>query len=318
MESPAVLVAGETLVDLLPDRPGPLASVERFTRRAGGAPANVAIALARLDRAPYFLTNVAEDAFGEFLVETLAENGVPDRFVRRDPDRRTTLAFVSHDETGDRSFSFYRTDTADTVLDAEMVGDDVLERVSYVSLGGVLLASEPARSNVLALAERAAGAGCTVAFDPNYRPELWADPEEYASVVDRMLELTDVVFASDDDVRPMGIPTDDPTGLGRALLDRGPHTVFTTLGQAGATVVATEAAPWDSGTASHPGYEVETVDTTGAGDAFVAGVLASLADGETDLSSVLAFANRVAALTTTADGAIEALPTRDAVAAFDA
>jgi len=109
-----VLVAGETLIDFIPEGPGALDEIEGFARRAGGAPANVAVALSRLDEVPLFWTRVGADPFGDFLADTLAEYGVPDRFVERDPDAETTLAFVTHDEDADRSFSFYRDGTADT------------------------------------------------------------------------------------------------------------------------------------------------------------------------------------------------------------
>ena len=313
MASPAILVVGETLIDFLPDQPGPLSTVETFSRRAGGAPANVAIALSRLDERPWFLTNVSEDAFGDFLADTLSAHGVPDRFVTRDGGHRTTLAFVAHDERADRSFSFYRTETADQYLDAAVVPDDVLDAVSWVALGGVALASEPARSAMFALAERAREHDCGVVFDPNHRPELWPDETTAERVIERMLERTDVCKTSTTDLS--GTRFANAPNLARSLLDAGPHTVFLTRGPDGACVVAGEDAPWGSADETHSGYSVESVDTTGAGDAFLAGVLRALANDES-LRETLAFANAVAALTTTETGATAALPDREAVAEF--
>lgn len=311
--TPEVLVAGETLIDFLPDQPGPLSTVETFSRRAGGAPANVAIALARLDERPWFLTNVATDAFGDFLVDTLAAHGVPDRFVTRDPDHSTTLAFVAHDESADRSFTFYRTETADQYIDADAVDDDTLRALSWVALGGVALAAEPARSAMFGLAERAREHGCSVVFDPNSRPELWTDETTFERTTERMLGLTDVLKTSADDLA--GARFADESNLARSLLATGPHTVFLTRGSAGARVVAGDDAPWGSAEETHPGYSVAAVDTTGAGDGFLAGVLAALANGDS-LGETLAFANAVAALTTSESGAIAALPDRDTVAEF--
>jgi fructokinase len=313
MAAPDILIAGETLIDFLPDQSGTLSTVETFSRRAGGAPANVAIALTRLEEAPWFLTNVSTDAFGDFLVTTLDEHGVPDRFVTRDSDHRTTLAFVAHDEDADRSFSFYRTETADQYIDPGVVDDDALDTVSWVAIGGVALASEPARSSMFELAERANEHDCGVVFDPNSRPELWADGATFERVHTRMLELTDVCKTSAEDLA--GTRFADAPNLARSLLDAGPHTVFLTYGPDGARVVAGDDAPWGPADETHPGYSVEPIDTTGAGDGFLAGVLRALANGAS-LDETLAFANAVAALTTTETGATAALPDREAVAEF--
>jgi fructokinase len=163
-------------------------------------------------------------------------------------------------------------------------------------------------------------------FDPNARPELWDSDEAFGEQVREMLAFADVVKASPEDLRAAGFEGESPESLAAAVAERGPHTVLLTLGDAGAFARSTDDAPWVSGAASHGGYGVESVaDTTGAGDAFTAGAMAAFAvgaDGETDdpeersLSAVLAFANAVAAVTTTAPGAMTALPTREAVREF--
>ena len=312
-----VVVAGETLVDFLPGRPGPLSTVESFARRPGGAPANVTVGLARLGETPWFWTRVGADPFGDLLVRTLEGEGLPDRFVERDPGARTSLAFVAHDADADRGFTFYRDGTADTRMEAGRVPDDVLDEVAWVVAGGVALASGPSRAATLDLLERAATADATVAFDPNYRPELWTGGG-FESTAGRALERVDVLKATTGELRALGFEGDDGPSLARAVLDsgRGPHTVLTTLGGAGARAEATDEAPWGPASATHAGYPVEPVDTTGAGDAFLAGAVAAFVEGERDLSGVLAFANAVAALTTTAAGAMTALPTREAVRGF--
>ncbi|WP_227354573.1 carbohydrate kinase family protein [Haladaptatus salinisoli] len=327
--TPRILVSGETLVDFLPERPGPLSDVSGFERRAGGAPANVAVALSRLDETPWFWTRIARDPFGDFLADALADR-LPDRFVERDPDAKTTLAFVTHDESGDRAFSFYRDGTADTRLRPGGVPDDALAELEWVYVGGVMLAADPARSATLDLAERASEADCTVIFDPNARPELWPEGG-FAEAVREMLPFADVVKATPEDLGMAGFdpreladsadlaaaanPPDagDPAALAADVCEEGPHTVLLTLGGAGAYARSTADAPWGAGSTGHGGYDVSVADTTGAGDAFTAGALAALAGGE-PLDEALAFANAVAALTTTEPGAMTALPTRDAVA----
>lgn len=327
--TPRILVAGETLVDFLPGSDASLAAVERFSRHPGGAPANVAVRLAQLDERPWFWTRVGADPFGDFLVERLADRGVPDRFVERDPDAKTTLAFVSgeaddgpetaSDDGGpdpgsghrDPSFTFYRDGTADTRLRPGRIPDAVLESVEWVVLGGVLLASDPSRSAVFDLAERARDRDCTVVFDPNARPELWSNAD-FETQVRRLLPLVDVVKTTPEDLTPAGFAA-DPDELAGQLHDIGVHTVFRTAGEAGSTASASTDAPLGPTTASHGGYGVDAVDTTGAGDAFTAGVVATLADGERDLERVLARANAVAAASTTEPGGMAELPDPDAV-----
>ncbi|MFC7080546.1 carbohydrate kinase family protein [Halorussus caseinilyticus] len=333
--NPDILVAGEALIDFLPDGPGPLSGVENFSRRAGGAPANVAVALARLDAVPWFWTRVGEDPFGDHLAETLASFGVPDRFVERDPAAKTALAFVSHDADADRAFTFYRDGTADTRVEPGGVPDEILDSVSWVYVGGVMLAADPGRTATLDLAERGER-DCTVVFDPNARPELWDSDEEFATAVHEMLAYADVVKATPEDLAAAGFGSEDaedesesPENLAASVVESGPHTVLLTLGGSGAFARSTDAAPWGSGAASHGGYEVESVaDTTGAGDAFTAGALAAFATGtdreggattdptDRSLSDLLGFANAVAAVTTTAPGAMTALPTREEVRQF--
>lgn len=319
MSDPTTLVAGETLVDFIPDRPGALDEVSSFSPRPGGAPANVAVAMSRLDATPYFLTRLATDRFGSFLADRLADEGLPDRFVQLDPDRRTTLAFVTHDERADRSFTFYRENAADAHITPSTLPGDVLAALDRVVLGGVLLTSEPGRSASLKLADMAAEHDCEVVFDPNTRPELWDDTDASA-VLESMFERANIVKTAADDLVRFDYPT-DPDELADSLLDRGPHTVVLTRGDAGSALYSAESAPWGSGHWDHPGYPVDPVDTTGAGDAFLGGFLAALDDAPAGTSapdSVLGFANAVAALTTTGAGAWTALPTRDAVREFRA
>ncbi len=315
-----ILVAGETLIDFIPDAPGPLASVGAFSRRPGGAPANVAVALARLDAPPAFWTRIADDHFGDFLVETLDEYGLSDEYVVRDSDAQTTLAFVSHGEDADREFSFYRDGTADTRMEPGYVSDDALESIGWVHVGGVTLTDDPSREATLDLAARAREAGATVSFDPNARPELWAKSDRsFAEAVDDAFELTSVVKATPEDLHEAGFEGDVPE-LARSICECGPHTALITLGGEGAYAYATPDTPWTDGEtveARHEGYPVDPVDTTGAGDAFTAGAIAALSDGR-ELGEALAFGNAVAATTTTAAGAMTALPSRDDVRTFRA
>lgn len=306
----SVLVAGELIVDFHPATTGSLADVESFSKRPGGAPANVAVGLARLDTPARLWTRVGDDAFGDFLVDAVVDAGIDPEHVTRDPEASTGLAFVSLGADADREFQLYLDGTASSRLEPGAVDPAGFD---WVHVGGVELAHEPARTAVFDLAERARDAGATVSFDPNARPELWGE-FDYADTLDRMLGLADVVTASPEDLAPAGYDA-DPAELARSLCGAGPHTAFVTLGAEGALGHATADAPWGPAEERHAGYVVDAVDATGAGDAFTAGVVAALSRGES-LAAALGFANAVAALTTREQGAMAALPTREEVARF--
>jgi fructokinase len=313
--SPRVVVAGETLIDFLPDREGSLSDVESFSRRPGGAPANVAVALSHLGETPRFWTRVGDDPFGDFLAGTLREAGLSTEYVERDPAAKTSLAFVAHGEGAERGFSFYRDGTADTRMEPGGLPDSALEGVSWVHVGGVALADEPSRGATFDLMRRARAAGATVSFDPNARPELWG-AFDYARSAREAFGLADVVKATPEDLAAFDADG-EAADLARSVLDDGPHTALLTLGGDGSLAATTDDSPWTDGATvvSHGGYEVTPVDTTGAGDAFTAGVVAALVADE-PLSEALAFGNAVAAVTTTAAGAMTALPDREAVREF--
>ncbi|WP_256392726.1 carbohydrate kinase family protein [Natronoarchaeum rubrum] len=314
MSDRSILVVGETLVDFLPGERGGLDEVESFRRRAGGAPANVAARLAALGDEPLFWTRVGDDAFGDFLVETLVDNGVPTRFVERDPDAKTTLAFVAHDDEFDRSFSFYRDGTADTRLQPDTVPTSALTDLNWLYVGGVVLASEPSRTAVFDLLERAREDGCQIYFDPNYRPELF--DEDGRSALAEAVEYADVVKATASELSVLGYEEDEPARLCEAVCADGPHTVFLTLGGDGAIGYSSASAPWGEALAEHGGFEIEVTDTTGAGDAFVSGSLAAMDRRASDPAEVLRVANAAAALSTTETGAMEGLPTWDELSEF--
>jgi len=307
-----VLVAGETVVDFIPRSTGPLATVEGFTRRAGGAPANLAVRLAGLGPTPLLWTRVGDDPFGDYLRETLTGHGVPGRFLVRDDGARTTLAFLARRENADRAFTFYREDAADTRFEPGRVPDAVLAAVRWVAFGGVSLSAEPARTAVLDLAKRAREAGCEVFFDPNARPELWDGG--FGEALAQACTHATVVKATPGDLAAAGIEGSSDELLA-AVLERGPHTAVVTLGEDGARGEATAAAPWGPGRETHAGYAVDAVDTTGAGDAFAAGLVRALADGE-GFGRALAFANAAAAVATTSHGAMSAPVDRESVAAL--
>lgn len=320
MEGDGGLVVGETLVDLFPGGPGGLDAIDGFRHRPGGAPANVVVGLARLGTAPPFWTRLGDDPFGTYLADWLAEHGVPDRFVVREEGSKTGLALVVPSD-GDQSFAFYETSSA-LGFEQGAVPDATLSDREWIHFGGVALADSGGRAAVLDAVERARDAGARVTFDPNTRTDLFDGAAAAEGALSDALALTDVLFCSPDDLRPLDVsPTRAaavPETVAAELLDRGPHTVFLTRGDRGATVV-TESTPGpDEVARSADAFAVDVVDTTGAGDAFTAAVLSRYDGGVSPdrIAETLRFGCAVAGLATTDTGATSALPRADEVDAF--
>ncbi|AWB26252.1 carbohydrate kinase family protein [Halococcoides cellulosivorans] len=306
-----VLVAGEALIDMYPaEEADRLADVERYARRAGGAPANVAVGLAALDERPWLWTRVGADPFGEHLRETLAAFDVPDRFVSVDPDRSTAHTIVGTDESGDPVFQFYQAETATMCPDPATVTDAALAEIEWLHVGGVWLADETARAALLDVIDRA---DCPISFDPNTRPDLWDSEAEIEPTVSAALEAVDVVKIGAGDLP--WLAAEDPIRVAERVRGYGPHTVFVTRGAEEAIAASDGRAPW--GPAEHrvTPPTVEAVDPTGAGDAFTAGAIAHLVAGD-DLASALQYGATVGALATTEQGAMAAIPDRETVAQY--
>ena len=315
---PAVVCLGEVLIDFVArDAELPLQQATTFHKAAGGAPANVAAALARLGITVAFIGKVGGDAFGQSLRETLATEGVAVRGLVEAPTARTALAFVGSDGHGGREFVFYHRGMADTLLRPEEVDRELIAHARIFHFGSVTLATEPSRAATTAAAQMAHEAGCLVSFDPNVRLEVWDSPRHARDSMIAALRLVDVVKVSSDELAFL-TGTADPAEACHILRDHGPTLAIVTLGGGGCYYQTASAS-------GHvPGIHVESVDSLGAGDAFVAGVLACLsayADrndvcAEATLVPALRFANAVGAITTTRYGAIPALPTRPQVEAL--
>jgi fructokinase len=284
-----------------------------FTARPGGAPANVAVAAARLGSEAAFIGSVGEDLFGDLILRTLEAEGVDTSAVRRcEHPTRTSIAFVEI-SGGDRSFTFYRSDpAADELLSPEDVLREVLSGASFVNFGSIPLITDPSRSAIHRAVEMAEELNVPVAFDVNFREHLWESAEVAREVVDPLLVRSRIVKLSDDEISPL-LGTEDPKEATKMLLDRGVGLILVSLGPEGA-FYATEDFEGDV-----PSFEVEVVDPTGAGDAFLAAALVHLSEGEWDEVVVREAARRgtaAGALACTDYGAMRALPTKDELKRF--
>jgi fructokinase len=309
-----VLVAGDTLVDFVPESPGRPGAAGGYEPTFGGSGANAAMALDRLGVPPLFWTRLATDDLGRFLRAHFEASDIPPDLIVTDEEARTTVALVTHDAERASSYAFYREGGADTRLEVGAVPDDALDAVSWVHTTGVTMNVEPSRSATLELQSRASDR-CTVSLDLNWRPEMWHSRHEFRAVVRGSLPDVNVVTATPAELAVAGFEAADRAELARAVTEYGPHTVVLTLGDAGAFCYGTDDSPV-VGQAEHRGYTVDAVDTTGAGDAFLAAFIAALSHGVTDGERALALANAAGAVTTTQPGAITALTEADALRQF--
>jgi fructokinase len=302
-----ITAIGEILIDLTQtgtdDR-----GIPQFSANPGGAPANVAVAASRLGRSTAFLGKVGKDGYGRYLRSVLEENQVNTSGLVEDETALTTLAVVTVDSSGERSFTFYRENTADVRLRPE---ECVLPETKILHFGSVSLTAEPARTATLETAKKAKNSGILVSYDPNYRANLWDNEAHAVEEMKAPLALADILKVSDEELLLLTGTSDLDAGS-QQLASLGISLVLVTLGEKGAYFRYGEL------TGQVPGESVTVADTNGAGDTFLGAVLAQIAsrgglDGLTQdqLHTMVQKANRAAALTTSRSGAIPAMPWLD-------
>jgi len=312
-----IICLGEVLIDMFPAEVGrPLAEVSAFRPKPGGAPANVAVAAARLGAESGFIGKVGNDAFGHHLAAILRQEGVDVSGMRYDAEARTGLAFIAMPDVNSYDILFYRNPGADMRLAVDDLDRELLQRARAFHFGALSLIQEPSRSATLAAMHIAREAGALISFDVNYRADLWSKEEAYERVMATIPEV-DLLKINEIEVQILG-GDDDLASTAKALLELGPSLVVVTLGPDGSYFQIA-----DGGAFIDP-FRVETVDATGCGDAFVAGLLTRLVVGADwreqltvgRLQEILRYANGVGALTSLTLGVIPALPTTAQVEAF--
>ena len=303
-----ITTIGEILIDLTQSGRTEQ-GIPRFDANPGGAPANLAVAAARLGARTAFIGRVGNDSFGDYLKRCLAENGVDVRGMSVDEKARTTLAVVALDERGERTFSFYRDPSADVNLSMAHVPMELLGGTKVLHFGSVSLTAEPARTATLEAAKTAKASGAYVSYDPNYRASLWPDEETAVRNMTEPLSMVDILKVSDEELPLLTGCTDPEKGSAR-LTDQGVRLVLVTLGAEGAFY------RFDGHTGHVPGVPCQVGDTNGSGDTFFGAALSQLVKLSSldqltvpELRRILAFANKAASITTSRHGAIPAMPT---------
>lgn len=292
-----VICAGELLADMIGREENGRVAYERY---AGGAPFNVACGLKQLGAACGFCGCVGEDLIGNFLASFAAEQGFDYLNIRRDRTRNTTLAFVELGVGGERRFSFYRKNTADHALPQE-AAEEIARLADIVHIGSLPLSEEGGRAFADALISRAHALGKRVSFDVNYRDDLFASREEAAEIYGKYIRAADIVKLSQEECAMFCAAQSAEEALHALAGGRGDKLVYVTLGAEGSMACV------GGKIFAQTSIEITPVDTTGAGNAFMAGVLSALDAGEKEQDRILRKGNVCGALTAARRGAVGAL-----------
>ena len=280
----------------------------------GGAPANFLAALTKYGKSTAFLGKVGDDTFGHLLLGTLKEAGIETKGTVVDPTVFTTLAFVTFDETGDRSFSFARKPGADTQLRWEEVDKSLIDEAKVFHFGTLSLTDEPARTTTQKAVAYAKAQGKLITCDPNLRKPLWPSEEAAKEQILWSLAQADVVKISDEEVEFLWNCTPEE-GAEKLLTEFGVSLAMVTLGPKGCILKTKNAV------CQVASPKVNPIDTTGAGDIFGGSAVCRLLELDKsideltaeDLRFIGAFASTAASLSTEAAGGIPSIPEKDAV-----
>lgn len=307
-----VIALGELLIDFTASAPSGQGNPQ-FEANPGGAPCNVLAMLARLGRRTAFVGKVGEDIFGRMLKTAIEEAGIGSAGLVLDPAAHTTLAFVQNAPDGDREFSFYRDPGADELLTAGELPEE-LGRAGIFHFGSLSLTREPVRSATRVAVERAAAGGAVISFDPNLRPSLWKRLDDAREEMLWGCSVCQVLKVAEEELEFLTGEKELAAGAAR-LRERFPNLrlLLVTRGRAGSV------AFWGDQEVSCPGYPVEAIDTTGAGDTFCGCCLHHVLMWGLEgfdrqrLREMLSFANAAAGLVTTKKGALRSMPEPEAV-----
>lgn len=301
-----IWVTGDAVVDLIPD------GENHYLKCAGGAPANVAVGVSRLDVEAGFIGRVGLDPLGKFMQQTLNAEKVSTEHMILDPKQRTSTVIVGLDD-GERSFTFMVNPSADQFLEVSDL--PTFQKGDFLHCCSIALINDPSRSTTIEAIRRVKEAGGFFSFDPNLRESLWASLDEMKQVVNSVVAMADVLKFSEEELTLLTNTTTLEQATQVITAQYPEKLIIITLGKDGAIYHLNGNSQVVAGKALKP------VDTTGAGDAFVSGLLAGLSQvadwkDESVLVDVIRKANASGALATTAKGAMSALPNKAELEAF--
>ncbi|NHC41571.1 carbohydrate kinase [Bacillus sp. MM2020_1] len=305
---------GELLIDFTQTKSADDETIS-FVRNPGGAPANVLAVLAKFHRRVAFIGKVGSDSFGQYLQQVLIDSGIHTHGLKFCDEVRTTLAFVHLDEKGDRSFSFYRNPGADMMLQTEEVDKEIITQSKIVHFGSISLSDEPARTATFESIKQAKEMGKIISFDPNYRSHLWKSEDNAKEMIKKGLLNSDIVKLSEEEYHLLMGEMEFREGTEYLTKEYQIPLLFITLGNEGCLF------RHGKDFLKMNGFKVKAVDTTGAGDAFLGGILHKFIEYKVhpsllkvcEVVEMATFANTVASLSVTKNGGIPSMPTLDEV-----
>lgn len=302
-----VVALGELLIDFtengISSQGNPI-----FEANPGGAPCNVLAMLARLGKTTAFIGKVGNDRFGKVLSETIKDCGICADGLVFDDTVHTTLAFVHKKTDGDRDFSFYREPGADMMLRKDEIDVDIVSSAKIFHFGTLSSTHEGVREATRYGVDIAKESGALISFDPNLRPPLWDSLDNAKKEIEYGLSKCDILKISDNEIEFMTGSTDYDKAVRELMEKYNIKLAFATLGKNGSR------AYYGDMQAEFGGFDVDTIETTGAGDTFCGSALNFILEHdinaltENDLKELLAFANAAAAIITTRRGALKVMP----------
>lgn len=322
-ENPTIVTIGEALYDCLADELGKRKEeVSSWTPYPGGAPANVATATSRLGDYTAFISAIGEDPLGDRFIDLLRERNVNVDFIQR-VKQPTRDVLVTRTLKGDREFAGFGKSTdsyADCFIDKEKIPSGLIENASVCVTGTLGLAYEETKRSIEKVTSLAKGSPCTLIIDLNWRPVFWSDVDKAHEVISKFVQLADLVKITDEEAEwLLGIPAQKALDAPQDVLSYFPNAkgVLVSAGEKGSSYAFHSTGKTDH-SGSVPVLPVNIADTTGAGDAYLAGFIHfMLAAGGLDcllkdadmLHKAVQFATACGAATCTKPGAINAQPT---------
>ena len=307
-----VTALGELLIDFtengISDNGNPI-----FEANPGGAPGNVLSMLCSLGKHTAFIGKVGADNFGQTLKKTAEKIGIDISGISENTEIPTTLAFVHTLPGGDREFSFYRSPGADVTLSEEDLKTDLIENCRIFHFGTLSMTDISCEKATKTAIEMAKKSGAVISFDPNLRMSLWKSYDKLRECVEYGLSVCDILKISDNEIEWLTGSTDYRSAAEKLKKQYHISLVFVTLGKDGSMALA------DTAYAYHSGYQVKSIEATGAGDTFFGSALNFIIDkeqqdySENELYEILRFANAAAAVITTRKGAMKVMPTRSEI-----
>ena len=305
-----VITLGEALIDFIPvDKKNKL-----FEKNPGGAPANVAVGLARLGSRTAFIGKVGDDSLGRFLYDTLADEDIILNNMILTKEAKTALTIVTLDEKGDRSFDFFGEESADRLLSKEEIDDELFGDFKIYHFGSISMINEISRQATKYALDLAQKREMYVSYDPNLRESLWSDLDKAKKIMKSVLGQVDILKVSKEELDFLTGFAGIEEGAEQLKNKNEISIVLITDGDNGVYFYRNKLV-------HIPAKKVEAADTTGAGDAFMSAFLNRVdksdisIDEMTDaqIEKICEFANYCSALVVQKQGAMSKLPTKDEV-----